>query len=372
VLIVACNLESVASSNAPVDTLSPTTTTEPPAIEPTTTVPSEATAFDLGPLTPRTGHSVIWTGEEVIVWGGESGDDPGTPFSDGAAFDPVGNSWRLIAESPLSPRTSHAAAWTGDEMLIVGGFLEGDGAAYDPTTDSWRLVPDPPVPLEAPNRYDAAGSVWTGQEMIIWDISSQQVAAYAPDLDTWRALPSIDLTGDTGLLRWTGEALYAFADNLTDYPSATALGSARLNQEGGWESIAPADFSTDDRIAWADATLTVWTGDRFIAWTSSGTEGKTLKLSPSDTSWTETDPVPVHSCEGVGEPTQPGPLVTAFDSCDSSILVLDPDTGSWSASRVTGYPTARYTVWAGAELINWGGGCCPTVDAWRYTPIPKD
>jgi hypothetical protein len=84
--------------------------------------------------------------------------------------------------------------------------------------------------------------------------------------------------------------------------------------------------------------------------------------------WTETDPVPIQPCEDQGEPAQPGPLVTAFDSCDSSILVLDPDIGEWSTAKATGYPTARYTIWAGAELINWGGGCCPTVEAWRFTP----
>jgi hypothetical protein len=370
-LIVACDLESVASSTAPVATLSATTTVQPAPIEPTTTVPSEATEFDLGPLTPRTGHSVIWTGEEVIVWGGETGGDRGTPISDGAAFDPVADTWRHIAESPLSPRTSHVVAWTGGEMLIVGGFGERNGAAYDPATDSWRSIQDPPIPLEAPNRYVSAGSVWTGQELIIWEISSGQVAAYAPDSDTWRTLPSIDLAGDTGVLRWTGEALYAFADRSNAFPLEPYLKSARLNQEGGWDTMAPAVFSTEDLIVGADATLTVWTGDHFLAWTSSGTDGKTLKLTPSDTSWTETDPVPVDSCEGHGEPTQPGPLVIGFD-CDSSIVVLDPDTGLWSSSKVTGYPTARNTVWAGAELINWGGGCCPTVDAWRYTPFPKD
>ena len=210
--------------------------------------------------------------------------------------------------------------------------------------------------------------MWTGQELIIWDISSQRFAAYTPDLDIWRALPSIDLTGDTGVLRWTGDVLYAFADRSSAYPLEPYLKVARLNQEGGWDTVAPGIFSTDDLIVGPDAALTVWTGDHFLAWTSSGTDGKTLKLAPSDTSWTETDPIPIHPCEGQGEPTQPGPLVTAFDSCDSSVLVLDPDTGSWSTSRVTGYPTARHTIWAGAELINWGGGCCPTIDSWRYTP----
>jgi hypothetical protein len=368
VLIVACDLESVVSSTSPVATLSPTTTIEPAPIEPTTTVPSEATEFDLGPLTPRTGHSVIWTGEEVIVWGGESGGEPMSSFADGAAFNPVADSWRHIAESPLSPRAFHVVVWTGSEMLIVGGFGVRNGAAYDPATDTWRFIQDPPFPLEAPNRYVSAGSVWTGQELIIWEVSSKQIAAYTPDLDTWRTLPSIDLAGDTGVLRWTGEALYAFADRSKAFPLEPYLKTARLNQEGGWDTMAPAVFSTDELIVGADAALTVWTGDHFLAWTTSGTDGKTLKLTPSSDSWTETDPVPIHPCEGQGEPTQPGPLVTAFDSCDSSILVLDAGTRSWSTSKVTGYPTARYTVWAGAELINWGGGCCPTVDAWRYTP----
>jgi hypothetical protein len=204
---------------------------------------------------------------------------------------------------------------------------------------------------------------------MIWDIASGQVAAYAPDDDSWRALPSIDLTGDTGVLRWTGDALYAFADRSNAYPLESYLRAARLNQEGGWEKMPPAVFSTEDLIVAADATLTVWAGDHFIAWTSSGTDGKTLKLTQSGM-WTETDPVPIHPCEGQGEPTQPGPMITAFDSCDSSIVVLNPDSRSWTTSKVIGYPTARYTIWAGTELINWGGGCCPTVDAWRYTPSP--
>ena len=62
-LVVACDLESVASPTTPVATDPPPTTT---IIEPTT-VPSEATAIDVGPLTARIGQSVIWTGEELIV-----------------------------------------------------------------------------------------------------------------------------------------------------------------------------------------------------------------------------------------------------------------------------------------------------------------
>lgn len=48
---------------------------------------------------------------------------------------------------PLSSRVDHSAVWTGDEMIVWGGSVAGgapgfdDGAAYYPTSDSWRELP---------------------------------------------------------------------------------------------------------------------------------------------------------------------------------------------------------------------------------------
>ena len=216
---------------------------------------------------------------------------------------------------------------------------------------------------------ESPGAVWTGQELVIWDISSNQAAAYAPDLDTWRSLPSIDLTGDTGVLRWTGELLYAFADTMGSYPSDTALQAARLNQEGGWEAYSPAEFSTDDLDVAANARLIAWAGDSFIAWTDSGLAGKTLELSPSDGIWTETEAVPIQACEGQGR-ADPGrdadrrlrPLRVGGRLLRARIPAAGPRQ-RWSGIRQLGY-----TVWTGTDLLNWGGGCCYTVDAWRLQP----
>jgi hypothetical protein len=57
----------------------------------------------------------------MIVWGGCTDDYCETSFSDGAAYDPVTDDWRLIADSPLTGRMYHMAIWSESEMLVIGG-----------------------------------------------------------------------------------------------------------------------------------------------------------------------------------------------------------------------------------------------------------
>ncbi len=194
------------------------------------------------------------------------------------------------------------------------------------------------------------GSVWTGQELVVWDISNNKLVAYSPELDAWRELPSIDMPGDTAALRWTGDDLYAF----------TGARASRLNQEGGWEPLPVKDNGAED------PRLTAWAGDRFLAWTSDGAEGTTISYSPAEGHWTEAEPIPIPPCEGQGEPIQTGETFAAPGWCASNLASFDPATGSWDTASVVGHPDARNTIWTGSELLNWGGACCDTVDAWRY------
>ena len=60
----------------------------------------------------------------MIVWGGTT--------DDGAAYDPATDSRRLLPPGPLSARDRHAALWTGEEMIIAGGFPGRGAAAYRP------------------------------------------------------------------------------------------------------------------------------------------------------------------------------------------------------------------------------------------------
>ena len=51
-------------------------------------------------------------------------------------YDPAANRWQTFAAGPLSSRVLHTAVWTGQEMLVWGGTSGetalADGAAYRP------------------------------------------------------------------------------------------------------------------------------------------------------------------------------------------------------------------------------------------------
>jgi len=65
-----------------------------------------------------------------------------------------------------SARTSHTAVWTGSEVIVWGGFFPGTntGGRYDPATDSWT----PTSTLNAPSARTSHTAVWTGSEMLVW------------------------------------------------------------------------------------------------------------------------------------------------------------------------------------------------------------
>lgn len=77
--------------------------------------------------------------------GGVTGDaDPVGPLV--AVPTPKLGKWRPVSrEGALPGRSGHSAVWTGSHMLVFGGFaawteggLQNTGAAYDPLTDTWR------------------------------------------------------------------------------------------------------------------------------------------------------------------------------------------------------------------------------------------
>ena len=89
----------------------------------------------------RSGFVAVWTGHQVLVWGGltGTGSAPVAP-PHGEAYDPATNRWTALPQSPLRGRASPTAVWTGTEMIVCGGSVPGepqattftDGAAYTP------------------------------------------------------------------------------------------------------------------------------------------------------------------------------------------------------------------------------------------------
>ncbi len=127
------------------------------------------------PQEGRVGHSLIWTGTKLIMWGGAALiNGTWTYFNDGAVFDPIQNTWTTTAPSPLTARARHAAVWTEQKLAIWGGQTGGtftlptaafgDGALYDPTTNTWTTMASSGAPTP---RYGHS-AVWTGGAMVVY------------------------------------------------------------------------------------------------------------------------------------------------------------------------------------------------------------
>jgi hypothetical protein len=94
----------------------------------------------IGAPAPRYDHSAVWTGSEMIVWGGNT--MPGVVTNTGYRFDPATDSWSPISMvGAPSARTKHGAIWTGSEMVIWGGYGQttyvSEGSRYNPISDTW-------------------------------------------------------------------------------------------------------------------------------------------------------------------------------------------------------------------------------------------
>jgi N-acetylneuraminic acid mutarotase len=115
-------------------------------------------------------HTAVWTGGEMIVWGGSRYYMyPNT----GGRYNPGTNSWTptSAANAPVG-RENHTAVWTGSKMIVWGGdyfynsayhFLN-TGSKYNPVTNRWAATST----ANAPAGRDSHTAVWTGSQMIVW------------------------------------------------------------------------------------------------------------------------------------------------------------------------------------------------------------
>jgi N-acetylneuraminic acid mutarotase len=77
-------------------------------------------------------HTTIWTGEVMVIWGGEG--NGGNP-TDWGTYNPATDTWRKTkpAAEP-KPRTNHTMVWTGQELILTGGLAENG----DLLPDLWK------------------------------------------------------------------------------------------------------------------------------------------------------------------------------------------------------------------------------------------
>jgi len=156
----------------------------------------------------RSGHTAIWTGSEMVVWGGSR-------LNTGGRYDPSTDSWTATSTTNApNVRSGHTAIWTGSEMVVWGGYngntiYLNTGGRYNPSTDSWTAT-------STTNAPDARGShtaVWTGSEMIVWGGSNGTLlktgGRYNPSTDSWTATSTTNAPSARELHAaiWTGSEM---------------------------------------------------------------------------------------------------------------------------------------------------------------------
>jgi len=116
----------------------------------------------------RTGATAVWDGTELILIGGRAGTGPASRLAARPlAYSPAANRWRRLPAMPF-PRAQFGAVWTGRQVLVWGGLTATGtppphGEAYTPATGTWTALPRAPLR----GRADPI-VVWTGRRMIVW------------------------------------------------------------------------------------------------------------------------------------------------------------------------------------------------------------
>ena len=264
----------------------------------------------------RAYHIAVWTGSQMIVWGGL--DQSFTPTNTGGRYNPSTNTWTATSTTNApDPRYSHTAVWTGSEMIVWGGFIDGfivnTGGRYNPSTDSWTATST----TGAPDRRFDHTAVWTDSEMIVWGGSNESVGQlftggrYNPAADSWTATNTADPPSrrQAHTAVWTGSEMIVWG-GCSGIPCTNILDTGgRYNPNNTWRATSTINAPTARYSHTA-----VWTGSEMIVWGGGGIVDTGGRYNPA--------------------------------------------TDSWTATSTTNAPSARYShtaVWTDSEMIVWGG-----------------
>ena len=314
-----------------------------------------------GPAPTGNGTSAVWSGwltegQQLLVWGGERGE----VIEAGAAYHPDLGLWETMPAAPISGRHRHAAAWTGDRMLVVGGYDQSpvdpsgpptgpltppgparrDGAAYDPVTRTWARIADAPIPVVT------EAAAYSGRRLYA---AAQRggrtvVAEYDPGADRWERLPRPPISpGRTPpVLMWSGTRLWMFGGDA----NAPGRGATWDSRRRRWERMPPLEGMWGPfAVTWADRRMVVI-----------DQQGRTASLGRAwIDGWLPHGDAPVHG-DGVTLEWAVGGL-TAFSPVDGHMAVLDPRGLGWTT--VEAPPVGgRWAdlVWNGRHLFALAGG----------------
>ena len=336
------------------------------------------------PLSARTDPVVAWTGEEVIVVGGNTGwvcppnadcMVPTDLSSDGAAWNPTTGRWREIAEAPLPLLSGWScqpcSATVGGRVVVDASTVERERwLAYDIAADSWSRIAPPGVEVDLVQKDGERIWALRGTDVVSWDPATGEVRVERP----YDVAPRLD--DPRLLLTRAGPVVTGFRydDAAPDEP---ALALADLPSSAGWRRV------TTGQIGWFHAVVAGKVvgpesgsadGGEVDGWDRSYPQGG--MLDPGTGVWEPFD-VP-------GPAGREGWSVTAFGQTQLVTSGSFRDLAGDKEWTATGRPDSRLdsslsVVWAGDRLFVWGGvddeqgyDAPAGPEAWTWVPPPAE
>lgn len=311
----------------------------------------------------------------MIVWGGDGPGAGNDYYDSGAMYDPVTDSWAPMSTGPAA-RRGHTAVWTGSEMIVWGGVSQfnqrlNTGGKYDPGTDTWEPTKNSGagVPTERLNHI----AVWAGDRMIIWGGDSTQDstntgAYYFPGSDSWSVMPVHPSTPSARQIPsvvWTGSEMIIWGG----YYHGALDGGARFTPSTGTWVTLPTANSPAKRYyhsaVWTGGQMVVWGGFDSTALASGATYNRAID------SWTQIANAPIakygHSAVWTGS------LMLIWGR-NGAGMIWNGNPVGWSTmpTEATEPDAARShsVVWTGTQMVVWGGqtGTGIVQTGGRYTP----
>jgi N-acetylneuraminic acid mutarotase len=317
----------------------------------------------------RTGATAVWTGSEMIVWGGIDSNLVG--LDTGGRYNPSTDSWTPTSTTNAPTGAfDHTAVWTGSEMIVWGGnhmiqIGMNTGGRYNPSTDSWT----PTSTNNAPQARYLHTAVWTGSEMVIWGgaiiaspFFTDTGGRYNPSTDSWTATSTTSapegryfhtaVWADSEMIVWGGINFGVYLNTGGKYNPGT----------DSWTGT-----STTDAPA-GRASTAVWTGSEMIVWGGNDGSPNYLntggKYNPGTDSWTSTSTTDAPNGRDGHTAVWTGGEMIVWGGADLHNIFntggrYNPSLDSWTGTSTTDAPSARSghtAVWSGSEMIVWSGG----------------
>jgi len=306
----------------------------------------------------RQDYSAVWTGSEMLVWGGYNNQ----PVNTGIKYNPATDTWSSFgAASPPEARYQHGAVWTGSRMIIWGGKNAAGsnlvtGSRYNPANDTWT----PTSTTNAPTGLRPS-SVWTGSRMLTWTGNGLQFRGYDPVGDAWSFTAFVNLNQTFDSVVWTGARMIVWGGLLG--------GSNPLDT--GWRYDVASDSWTPtsalNPLSAREGHSAVWTGNLMIIWGGrttgfAATQIQTgARYDPLTDSWTPISEINSPFARSGHSAVWTGTTMVIWGSGtvasnDGGRYNLSTDT--WLSTSTAQAPAARKgstAVWTGSRMLVWGG-----------------